>query len=168
MGFWDLFSVQSTEKKVTGLHKKVQDLFPQKEENQHILMTCVAGLMARVAYVDFEIHPDEEQHMITALENWGNLDPAEAKSLSHLAVNEIKELAGLDQRKYCTPLNDLLSNDEKFDLVKSLFLLAASDGNVENLESEEIRLITTAFLLEQRHYVAARATVKDYLGALNK
>jgi uncharacterized tellurite resistance protein B-like protein len=168
MGFWDLFSTQtqSQDQANGGLHKKVEELFPGKEDNQHILMTCIAGLLARIAYVDFEIHTDEEAHMIAALSNWGNISKDEAKSLSKLAITEIKELSGLDQRKYCTPLNELLDNDSKFELVKCLFQLAASDGKVENNESEEIRLITTAFLLEQRHYIAARATIKDRLAAL--
>ncbi len=166
MSFWDLFSVQTQENKTSGLQKKVQELFPDKEENQHILMTCVAGLLARVAYVDFEIHENEQEHMVCALKAWANISNQEASNLSTLAIDEVKALAGLDQRKYCTPLNELLSNDDKFELLKCLFHLAASDGKVENHESEEIRLINTAFLLEQRHYVAARATVKEYLGAL--
>ena len=47
-----------------------------------------------------------------------------------------------------------------------LFSVAASDGNADNLESEEIRTISKGLGLEHKHFVAARMSVKEYLGSL--
>ena len=63
MSFWDLFKNdgEETSKYSCSLHQKVAELLPNTEEKEQILITCVAGLMARVAYVDFKIHEGEER-----------------------------------------------------------------------------------------------------------
>ena len=47
-----------------------------------------------------------------------------------------------------------------------LFVIAASDGNVAAIESEEIRVISKGLELTNQHFLAARAEVADFLKAL--
>ena len=99
------------------------------------------------------------------LDKW-KLKGIEPKSVSDIATNHIKEMAGLENHLYVKPLNELMNKDERFDTVKALFLIAASDGSVESVESEEIRLINKGLELSHQHFVAARAEVKDFLKTL--
>jgi uncharacterized tellurite resistance protein B-like protein len=169
MAFWDIFKSNSNTDESSNLgrlHQKIQELLPETEEQKHILVACSAGLLARVAYTDMEIHENEVKDIKSSLEQWTDLSTDEAAAVTSLAISEIKDLAGLENHKYCRPLNDILSTEQKYGFLKSLFAIAASDGNVDNNEAEEIRVIATGLLLEHKHFVSAKATILDKLGAL--
>lgn len=167
MNFWDIFSKKDEKKNICSLRQKIITHFPNLEENRQILLASISGLCARVAYVDFEVCPKEIKAIEAALVKWMDLSSEEATFIAELAINEVKELAGLDTRNYCTALNDLLDNNQKLHILETLFQISAADGNVEQHESEEIRIISKGLLLEQKHFIAARATVAKYIGALN-
>lgn len=167
MAFWDLFGV-STQKEshLSGLYKKIQDLLPEASEDERIIVACISGLFARVIYIDFEVHKNEIAKMKLALEHWTKLDPKEIDAIVTISIDEIIELSGLENHKYCPPLVKILEKDQRYGLLESLFQIAASDGTVEEKESEEIRLITAGLHLENKHFISARASVLEFLGAL--
>jgi uncharacterized tellurite resistance protein B-like protein len=119
-----------------------------------------------VAFTDMEIHEKEVTNIKSSIEEWTDLNSEEAAAITTLAISEVKDLAGLENHKYCHPLNDILSTQQKYGLLKSLFAIAAADGNVDNNEAEEIRVIATGLLLEHKHFISAKATILDKLGAL--
>ena len=166
MGFFDLFIGKEEKVYINGLHQKFTEHFPDLPEDRIIILACLSGLLARVAYVDFEIHEDEVAHMEKALTHWLKVSADEAKFVAQTAVDEIKSLSGLDNRKFCTPLVDLLSVDERYHVLETLFELAATDGIVEMAETNEISYIAKSLVLEHKYFVAAKATVKDYLASL--
>lgn len=167
MAFWDIFgSSDQKETHQSGLHKKVEALLPDASEEEHILVACVAGLFARVIYIDFEVHKNEIVKMKDSLEKWTNLPEDKINAIVELSLKEIKELAGLENLKYSHPLNKIIHKDQRYALLESLFQIAASDGHVDEMESEEIRVIATGLLLEHKHFISARASVLEYLSAL--
>ena len=168
MGFWDLFSNRNDTKVVkhSSLHYELQQSFGNLDENELIRITCIAGLLARVAYVDFKLDPSEKEHMHKALSEMTSFKADEIESIVEIAIKHIKELAGLENHKYVYALNDILDQSSRYDIVVALFYMAASDGVVENLESEEIRIIVKGLNLGDKHFLAARAKVSDKLGAL--
>ncbi len=168
MNFWDIFSKKDEKKSICSLRQKIIDHFPGEDETRQILLASISGLCARVAYVDFEVCSKETKAIKEALTKWMELNSNEASFVANLAISEVKELAGLDTRNYCTALNDLLDNSRKLHLLETLFQISAADGNVEQHESEEIRIISKGLLLEQKHFIAARATVASYIGALRE
>jgi uncharacterized tellurite resistance protein B-like protein len=178
MKFWDFFKAmpEQEHEKLSRLHDKISHLLletpaladkSQKEDDELIKIACLAGLLARVAYIDFDVDDEERKQMKKVLIDVVHLDKEEAYLVVDLAVDEIKDLSGLENHKYCHPLNNILDNQQKFDLVLALFSIAASDGEISELESEEIRLINKGLELEHQHYVAARVQYKKYLGVLN-
>jgi uncharacterized tellurite resistance protein B-like protein len=96
------------------------------------------------------------------------LNEDQTKTAIQIALVDVKALCGIENHMYTGPLSTLLSNNQRYALLKSLFKIAASDGKAEQVESEEIRLICKGLLLEQKHFIAARATVADSLDALKK
>lgn len=150
------------------LHQKVTKLMPNADEKDQLHLACIAGLYARVAYVDMKIHPDEQSLMEKSLIQWGKFDQDQAQAITLMAIEHVQELSGLENHLYCIPLSENLSNEKRYGLLTSLFALAASDGGVDNNESEEIRHISKGLLLEHKHFISARATVLDKLDALKK
>lgn len=169
MSFWDLFttakSTHSTSIK-SGLYYKIKELLPTQSEEELIKFACLAGLLARIAYMDYRIDKAEKKHMKKVLIEWAKVSEADAEKMVTLSLSEIKELSGLENHLYCHPLNEVCDISQKNDILKCLFALAASDNSVSELESEEIRLISKGLLLDQKDFVAAKLTVIDKLNAL--
>lgn len=170
MAFMDFFKTTGAGDSGVKSYSKLFDLlkrdFPSVEENDLLKASCIAGLFARVAYIDFDLDTEELKKMQQLIEKW-DFTGVDAKVVSSVAANHIKEMAGLENHLYVKPLNESMDKDERFNIVKALFLIAASDGSVDGVESEEIRLITKGLSLSSQHFVAARAEVVEYLKILN-
>ena len=95
-----------------------------------------------------------------------NIDIDDVDIITKIAIKEVKELSGIETHLYAEPLIQKLTENERYLFLKSLFLVAASDYEVSNVESEEIRIISKSLNLEQKHFISARASVKEKLGAM--
>lgn len=157
---------ESDVKKYSALHEKLQKEYPSMEEKELVITSCVAGLLARVAYVDFELDPGEMEQIKETLKNWSISSLVHSDLIAVMAIDHIKEMAGLENHLYVHPLKEHLNSDDRFKLLKALFILAASDGEVASVESEEIRTITKGLELSNQHFLAARAEVATFLKAL--
>lgn len=148
------------------LHAKVEQHFQGHDPEKLAILSCVAGLLARIAFVDMKLEEGEAQKMTTILARWGELDEREAGWLTQIAFDEVKNLGGLENHLYCHPLNNLLSKEQRQELLTALFAIAASDDSVSGEETEEIRLVAKGLLLEPGDFIAAKLSVKDYLAVL--
>ena len=167
MGLLDFFKTEEETQKYSELHNKIKEEYPELDEKSLILTGCMAGLMARVAYVDFDLDPKELEQMPLLMDKCELPKEIDSKNLVKIAVDHIEQMAGLENHLYVHPLRDLLSKDDRFKLVRSLFCLAASDGSVDGVEAEEIRTIVKGLELSNQHYLAARAEVSEFLKALH-
>jgi uncharacterized tellurite resistance protein B-like protein len=169
MAFWDIFKQPQTEtKQTTSIYDELKTRMPNSSEDELVEVACIAGLLARVAYVDFEITPEEESHIVAVLKEWTELPQDMIIVIANLAMEHVKELAGMENHLYVHQLKTIIDQDTRFEIVEALFALAASDGVVENIESEEIRIIVKGFDLSDQHFLAARAKVADKLAALKR
>ncbi len=164
--FLDFFKVQEEKVFINELHEKFKEYFKDETEENLILYSCLTGLLARVAYVDFQISTEEKDHIIDSISHWTGINAQKAEVLANVAQEEMTKLSGLDTRKYCTPLVEYFDIDKRFEIIEILFSLAASDGEVTNDESNEISYIAKALNLENKYFISARAQVKEYLASL--
>lgn len=167
MAFWDVFKDVSSNNFENVLHEKLHSQLPNASEANLVTIACLSGLLARVAWTDLEIHEGEVQVMKDALTKWTDLSQDEIEATVTVSIEQIKELAGLENHKYTEPLSESLTESQRYGILEALFQLAAGDGEVSESESEEIRIISRGLLLETKHFISARATVLEYLGALN-
>ena len=170
MGIWSSFIESITPKQgeafTSRLHKKVGELLPEQSEESHILIACLSGLLARVAFNDLKIDENEKDVIESSLKAWTDLTPDQCSAVATLCLSEVKDLAGIENHLYCLPLRESLSESKRYSLIESLFAVAAADGSVDNSEAEEIRNINNGLLLEHKHFISAKATVLDKIGAL--
>jgi uncharacterized tellurite resistance protein B-like protein len=163
----NIFNQNLNDEKKGELQKAIERQLPDLAEADYVMATCLSGLMARIAYADFEIREQEELYIRTALKNWLELADNEIQAITDLSIEFVQEFAGTQNHFYCNPLLDLWDNKQRHQLIKSLFHLAASDGQVANREAEEIRSINQCLRLTDRHFVAARAEVLEKLSIHN-
>lgn len=172
MSLWATFkeslSVKKSPEFSSRLHEKIASRFSSKDETFQLKAACLSGLLARVAFADMNIEDSEKAIIIEALEQGMALNTTEATDLTELCLEEVKDLAGVENHLYCLPLRESLPEGERYQILVTLFKVAAADGNVENLEGEEIRNISKGLLLEHKHFISARSTVLEHLGSLKK
>ncbi len=166
MNFFDLFKPKNYGPDYGRLYNKLLKALGQDNQNELLRCACIAGLMARVAFIDFDINPKEKLFISKALKDWTKFSDNQINLISSIAIDEIKELAGLENHKYCQFLNDISDNDEKYEILVSLFALAGSDDRVQGDEIEEIRLICKCLRLEHKHFISAQATVLEKISSL--
>lgn len=166
MKFFDIFKNQKNEVFANRIQQKIGQKFSHFSEDKMIIIACLSGLMARVAYVDFNVCAKEKDTILGCLKHWLSLSPEEAEVVATIAIEEMTELSGLDSRIYCTPLVELLDVDTRYHILETLFELAASDGSVGNNEANEIQFIANSLVLEKKYFISAQATVKEYLNVL--
>lgn len=172
MSFWDFFKFEKKnlpiEQEYGQLFDKILTHLPAHlTEKEQAIISGMAGLLARVAFVDLKIQCAEKKEMAKILSKYCDFTPQEVEMVVEIASDEMKELAGLENHLYCRPLVDFLNHEERYHILEGLFAFAASDGIACAKESEEIRSIAKSLQLENKHYLSARATVLDRLGALN-
>ena len=160
MAFWEIFKKEVEDSGHSQLRNELREELPELSDEKATEVACIAGLMARVAYVDFKLEDRELSHI--------NLEDEVVQRISDVAIRHIRELAGLENHLYVYPLREILDKQQRFNIVEALFALAAADEVVENIESEEIRLIASGLELSDQHFLAARAKVIGHLKALQK
>ena len=148
------------------LSSKLQKLFPGENSDKFLIFACISGLMARIAWCDLDIQRKEVEHMKKSLRDWMELPQEDIDTIVTVALEHTKELAGVESYKYTEFLSKHFERGKRFGLLKALFALAASDGTVAERESEEIRIVSKGLLLERKHFIAAKATVLEFLGSL--
>ncbi len=169
MKFFDFFSNDDSAVH-SRLYLKFMEQFRNEEigEKDIIKYTCIAGLFARVCYADLEVKVDEVEYIRSALIKWIPMDGFIIDWIARTSINEVVDLAGTENHMYIKPLFDLMGIEERFDLLKALFALSASDGVTCLKEEAEIKLICTGLRLDNRYFTAARATVSEYMSSLKK
>ena len=169
MTFWGFFgkSARNNDFRHLGsIEKRLKNEFSVESEEYLAELACVAGLLARVAFVDLNIEQSERAQIQSSITKWLKLDQNLAKKITDLVCEETKDLAGTENHLYANYLRDKLPESKRYSILEMLFAVAASDGNADNEESEEIRTITKGLGLEHKHFISARASVKEYLGSL--
>ncbi len=163
MNFFDFFKTNKKTDSINQIHTYLNENFPELGDERKVILSCFAGLLARVAYSDLKISQSEKNEMKKILCEVAHLKEDEARHISEYALHKMKELSGMDTRSYCKPLVDILSADERYKILKALFAIAAADGEVDNIETNEISYIANALVLEKKYFLSAQADVREYL-----
>ena len=169
MTFWKFLEKNITKddsSRIGSLETKLKIAFPDKDDLKLAEITCLAGLLARVAFVDLKIESSEKSNITESLKKWLNIEQDMAVQITNITCQETELLAGTENHLYTQFLKENIDQKNRYKILEMLFGVAASDGNADNAESEEIRVITKGLGLEHKHFVSARITVKEYLGSL--
>ena len=117
-------------------------------------LSLAGGLMARVAYADQQVSEAENQVIVQAVQkNWG-ISQVEAAVVVEMAASEVSK--GMDYYRLTRQFFEVTSEDERLRFLDTLFAVAAGDGQASFEEIEEIRTISSGFLLSHQQFIAAK------------
>lgn len=110
------------------------------DEVYHI---CLLGtLLASVAQVDEIIDEVEEKVLQKVLQETFSFPKRELGILFDVIVEQAKH--GFDFHEVVTETNQIITYNERVQLIDCFFAIAAADGKISSAESEQIRKITKA------------------------
>jgi uncharacterized tellurite resistance protein B-like protein len=125
------------------------------------LMIATTVLFLEMAYADFNLTSDEEEHIRQTLQDFFMLPSAQVQELIDLSresranKNDIWTFAGLIKENF--------SRAQKEKMLEKLWLLIYTDGTVDKYEDRLVRKITNLLGLEHGDMIAAKLKVKNSL-----
>ena len=139
------------------------DTTDQKPKNlEQSLMIATTVLFLEMAYADFNLTADEEEHIRQTLQDFFMLPSVQVQELIDLSresranKNDIWTFAGLIKENF--------SRAQKEKMLEKLWLLIYTDGTVDKYEDRLVRKITNLLGLEHGDMIAAKLKVKNSLG----
>jgi uncharacterized tellurite resistance protein B-like protein len=175
MGFLDKFIKQLKPGKSEGtqtdpnfsddmltIEKKLEDLPPEKAQ----FLAAYALLLGRVAYADHEITRGEKEKMKKALIQNNHLSDDQAQMVMGIAVEKTLQTS-MESHLVTRKLNELTNKDQKKEILFTLFEIA-TDEDVSEVESEEIKSIASSFGFSHTEFISVRSKFREHLSVLKK
>lgn len=160
-----IFSSASEEdKKVIGtIFDKISTIATEISDDELRKIAAFSGLLGRVAFSDLDISPEEIGKIDKILKRTSSLGENEINAVLQIVKEETARLVGLEDHIYTNEINELVSREQKFEMMVALFLVAAADKTITPVEEEELRKISKALHFSQNEFIEIRAKFKKYL-----
>lgn len=120
---------------------------------------AVAALLIEVGTADRLLDETELQTLRTILQRKFNLEPEKLNELSALAKAEQDDATSLHQ--FTSQINDACTQDEKYELIKSMWEVAYADNELDKYEEALIRQVAELIHVSHSMFIHARNTVRD-------
>lgn len=130
-----------------------------EEIETHDIKHAAAALMVEVMVADHD-WDDMERQKITDL-MVGNLDLTEAEAKDILQEATSKQQSANDLYQFTSVVNEQYDNDQKFELLKQLWIVAYADGQVDRYEEHMIRKLSDLLHLAHSQFIRAKILARD-------
>ena len=145
------------------MFEQLKKFFAADEDVQEemTLHKAAAALLIEVSKSDYDQDPaevDKIRALLMCHFGLGEADVEEAISLAQQGSIENTSLY-----PFTRYINDNCSTDEKYQLVLSLWEVAAEDGRIDKYEEHLIRKIADLIYLPHREYIRAKLVVTENL-----
>lgn len=144
---------------------KIQEWFGERvsestgRDTEHTLQLAAAVLLLEVAEADFQQQQVEHDRIVDALSSAFALHQSEVDELLVLARRTHEEVVSL--HAFIRLLNEQLSYDEKFCLLKQMWRVAYADGRIDKYEEHIVRRIADWLYIPHRDFIRAKHWVED-------
>ncbi|MGC9421546.1 TerB family tellurite resistance protein [Vibrio sp.] len=142
---------------ITSLFKQLldgQDL-SQQPVNPNFAIAC---LLSEVAGADHQISPTERQAKLTLLERLLGIDQEEAQRLVTRSEQQVRQSASLYE--FTSQLRSL-NQATRFELIKAMWEVAHSDGEIDPLEEAVIRKTAELLYVDHSQFIRAKLLVLE-------
>lgn len=130
-------------------------------ENKKVEIAACA-LFIEMAKADGDFSEDERILIISEMQNTFNIDEDCVQELMLLAEQKIKESVSLYE--FTGVINNTFTQNEKSELIESLWKLVYSDEKLNAYEDHLIKRIAGTINVEHKQIINAKLLVKEQLG----
>lgn len=129
--------------------------------SDHQKQLAVAALLVEVAMADHQFSEVELHNLGVILERKFSLSLDELAELISLAKNETNHATSLHQ--FTQLINQYCTTEEKFKLMKAMWEMAYTDGNLDKYEDYIIRKVADLIYVPHTEFIRAKSLVKASL-----
>jgi uncharacterized tellurite resistance protein B-like protein len=126
-------------------------------------LASFAFVLARVANADLEIDASELAEMERIVRTIARLSEAEAALVVQIAKSQAQHLGGTENYLVTREFRKLASREQRVELLQCVYAVAAADGTISNLESNEILRIAEELGFTRPEANALRSAYRDKL-----
>lgn len=151
-----------------GSLRKIARELEEIEPNRARFIAAFAYLLGRVAHADSKISQEETLEMERIVQEKTKLPEEQAVLVVEIAKRQNHLFGHVENFLVTRELVDLVSREEKLQLLHCLFAVCSTDESVSTLEDREIRQIASELRLDHRDFISVRSSYRDYLDVLKK
>ena len=126
------------------------------------IQVAACALFIEMAQVDGEFTDEERKFILSEMEKTFNLDEDCASNLLELADRKVKESVSVYE--FTQIINTTFSNEEKIELIQSLWKLIYRDQKLSAYEDQLIKRIAGNLNIEHKDIISAKLLVKEQTG----
>lgn len=148
--------------------RKIVQQLESLDPDQARYLASFAYVLGRVANADQVITAEETAAMEQVVAEAGNLDEDLAVLVVQIAKGQAQLFGGTEDYLVTREFGRLASREDKRDLMRCLFAVAAADGSIAVVEENEISRIATELKIPPPEMVAFREQFADKLETLRR
>jgi uncharacterized tellurite resistance protein B-like protein len=131
-------------------------------------LAAFAYVLGRVANADSEISRAETDRMVALVESSGGLPADQALLVVEIAKRQNRLFGGTENFLVTRELREIVTADQRSQMLDCLFAVAAADDVVSGAEEDEIRRISIELGFEHHEYIEARMKYKSQRSVMKK
>ncbi|HKJ23207.1 MAG TPA: TerB family tellurite resistance protein [Myxococcota bacterium] len=131
-------------------------------------LAAFAYVLARVAHADLEIDETETAKMQEIIRTVGRLSEDEAVLAVEIAKSQARVLGGTENYVVTREFKRISSPEQRGRLLECLYAVAAADGSISSVESQEIQSIAEELGLTREEANTLRSRYRDKLAVFQK
>lgn len=149
---------------VRRIASKLERLEPEKAK----FLAAFSYVLARVANADLEIDASETEEMERIVRELSRLSEGEAALAVQIAKTQARMLGGTENYVVTREFRRISSREQRADLLRCLYAVAAADGTISGDETVEIAAIAEELGFTRAENNALRSEHRDQLSELRK
>ncbi len=146
--------------------RKIVDALDQLEPERARYIASFAYILSRVANADQEISATEVRAMERILRELGGLEEEEAILVVQMAKTQTLLFGSTENYLVTREFYKMATQEQKVQLLESLFAVSSADESISSAEDGEIRRIATEMNLTRSDFNQARAAYTQFLEVL--
>jgi uncharacterized tellurite resistance protein B-like protein len=148
---------------IKAIKQFFEENFSESKEDQasldEQLHLAAAALLIEIAYADTDISNEEKQVLKKEMRNCYDIDEQTIDTLMQLAEEEVQSTNS--SYEFTRLLNTYFEKDEKFLLVKAMWEIALTDGEIDIYEEAMIRKLADLLYVPHSDFIRAKISVQE-------
>ena len=164
-------SEESPETGATGDTATVRRIASQLERlpaDKARYLASFAYILARVAHADLEVDDSEVAEMERIVLEIAHLSEAEAVLVVQIAKSQATHLGGTENYVVTREFREITSVEQRAELLQCIYAVAAADGTISSVETNEIQRIAEELGFTRPEANALRSQYRDKLSELRR
>jgi len=155
-----------TQEAATDSVRQIIARLDQLAPEQSHYIALFSSILSRVAHSDLNMSEVERMAIEEVVMKIGHLDQATAVLVTEIAKYQNELLGGVENYLITRAFKGLATEAQKFELMESLFAVAAAEAGISAEENQEVLKIAEEIGLTRQDFLAVRSRFKEHLNLL--